>query len=152
MSDNEVKIINHSITRLLARREHSQHELVNKLKMKGFDETSIRRQLTLFVEKDIQSDSRFVESFIRSKIAKGQGKTKIELTLGQHNIDNMTIELGFANCESDFNQIALQVYRKKYRDNPITDWSEKQKRMRFMQYRGFTTEQIKYVFRQIDKH
>ncbi|GAA0857760.1 regulatory protein RecX [Aliiglaciecola litoralis] len=149
MSDNERKIINHSITRLLSRREHSQVEIINKLLLKGLDESLIRQQLTLFVEKDIQSDVRFVESFIRSKVQKGQGKQRIEMALKQHNIDENVIAQGFAENFQDFNQIALHVYRKKYADKPIVDWQDKQKRMRFLQYRGFNTAQINYVLKQI---
>lgn len=148
MSDNDVKIINHSITRLLARREHSKTEIVSKLVLKGYDEKLIRQQLSLFVEKDIQSDARFVEVFIRSKVDKGQGRKRIEMELAQHNIDESLIQNGFSENDADFADTAKDVYVKKYRGKPIIDWKDKQKRMRFLQYRGFNTEQIKQALAQ----
>ncbi|GAA6185678.1 MULTISPECIES: regulatory protein RecX [Alteromonadaceae] len=147
MSDNDVKIINHSITRLLARREHSQHELVTKLTLKGLDSGLVKQQIALFAEKDIQSDKRFVEAFIRNRVLKGQGLKRIQVELQQHNIDEMIVSNSFADCETDFAETAIQAYRKKYGDTPIRDWQDKQKRMRFLQYRGFNHEQIRIALK-----
>lgn len=147
MADNDTKIINHSITRLLARREHSQQELIFKLTQKGFDEKSVRTQLKLFVEKDVQSDRRFTESFIRSKAQKGVGWGRIEMELQRHNISQETVSQAEVEADVDFYQVAAQVYEKKYALKPYKDWQEKQKRMRFMQYRGFNTDQIQYVLK-----
>ncbi|WP_185969349.1 regulatory protein RecX [Aliiglaciecola sp. M165] len=147
MADNDTKIINHSITRLLARREHSQQELIFKLSQKGFSEHAIRSQLRLFVEKDVQSDSRFVESFIRSKAQRGVGWQRIEKELQQHNIDQRLISEGLIEADIDFYQIAMQVYGKKYAKKPCKDWQEKQKRMRFLQYRGFNSDQIQHALK-----
>ncbi|GAB2709479.1 regulatory protein RecX [Aliiglaciecola sp. 3_MG-2023] len=143
MSDNDVKIINHSITRLLARREHSRHELVTKLTLKGLDRNLVKQQIDLFAEKDIQSDKRFVEAFIRNRVLKGQGLQRIQVELQQHNIDDSALSTALADCETDFAETAIQAYRKKYANKPIQDWQDKQKRMRFLQYRGFNHEQIR---------
>ncbi|GAC15857.1 regulatory protein RecX [Aliiglaciecola lipolytica] len=151
MSDNDVKIINHSITRLLARREHSRHELYSKLALKGLDPDLIKQQLALFVEKDIQSDERYVEAFIRSRVSKGQGQQRIQLDLQQHNIDEAIILKAFEVCETDFTETALEAYRKKYADKPIEDWKDKQKRMRFLQYRGFNHQQIQNTLKVVAK-
>jgi regulatory protein len=35
---------------------------------------------------------------------------------------------------------------KRFGDPLPDDWIDKQKQMRFLQYRGFTQEQIKYAF------
>ncbi|MFA3789679.1 regulatory protein RecX [Aliiglaciecola sp. SL4] len=147
MSDYDVKIINHSITRLLARREHSQHELVTKLALKGLDRNLLKQQIALFAEKDIQSDKRFVEAFIRHRALKGQGLKRIQVELQQHNIDEITVSNALAESETDFAETAIQAYRKKYGSKPIQDWQDKQKRMRFLQYRGFNHEQIRLALK-----
>lgn len=145
MTDNAVKIINHAITRLLAMREHSQQELAGKLAAKGIEGDLVRQQIQIFAEKDIQSDVRFVESFIRSRVVKGQGEQRIVMELKQRGVDEYLINQGLAQCETDFYALASQVYEKKYANRPINDWLEKQKRMRFLQYRGFNTEQIQFA-------
>lgn len=151
MSDNDVKIINHSITRLLARREHSQQELLTKLSLKGLDSRLVKQQIALFVEKDIQSDQRFVEAFIRNRVLKGQGRKRIQMELQQHNIDEAIILTSFENCETDFAETAIQAYKKKYGQKPIEDWQDKQKRMRFLQYRGFNHEQIRIALKAVSQ-
>ncbi len=148
MSDNDTKIINHSITRLLARREHSKSEIMTKLLSKGYDAELVKQQLALFVEKNIQSDERFVEVYIRSKMQKGHGKKRIKMSLSQHDIDENLIESGFAATDDSFFDTVIVVYQKKYGDKPIADWKDKQKRMRFLQYRGFTAEQINVAIAQ----
>lgn len=142
MTDNDEKIINHTITRLLATREHSLHELRTKLTAKQFDSHLIEQQLDKFVANNVQSEQRFVESYIRSKANKGQGPMRIRMALREHQIDDFLIEQGVVNAEVDFYQIASQVYLKKYGGKPVEDWQDKQKRMRFLQYRGFDQEQI----------
>ena len=142
MTDNDEKIIRHTITRLLATREHSLHELRSKLLNKQLDATLIEQQLHKFVEGNLQSEQRFVESYIRSKANKGQGPQRIRLALKEHCIDDQLIAQELDAAEVDFFAVAAQVYFKKYGHKPCADWQEKQKRMRFLQYRGFDQEQI----------
>ena len=48
-------------------REHSKSELFIKLSKKNFDKENILSCINEFSEKDLQSDLRYAESFIRSK-------------------------------------------------------------------------------------
>ena len=41
---------------MLTRREHSQLELCNKLKLKGFDDVDIKYSIDLLIEQKYQSD------------------------------------------------------------------------------------------------
>ena len=145
MTDNDVKIITHTITRLLSMREHSKHELLEKLVRKGLDERLCRQQIAKFTEQNIQSDTRFVESFIRSKVSKGQGEQRIRAELSQHQVDDSDIHQALSELEIDWYELAMQVYQKKYRGVPAEDWKEKQKRARYLQYRGFNLDQINYA-------
>ena len=143
MTDNPLKIINHSITRLLAMREHSFKELTEKLVCRDFDSTLVVQQLNEFKQQNLQSDLRFAELCIRSKANKGQGEQRIRAALQEHSVDEATIAMAFAQAEIDFEQVARSVYAKKYQGKPAANWQEKQKRTRFLRYRGFATEQIR---------
>lgn len=143
MSDDELKIITHSITRLLAMREHSRREIRRKLAQKGFDPVLVNQQLDKFVEQNIQSESRFSEMLVRSRSTKGQGENRIRAELREHQIDDQTIAWALRECDVDFFALAAEVLHKKYGTSPAKSWPEKQKRMRFLQYRGFSHEQIK---------
>lgn len=145
MTDNDLKIINNSITRLLARREHSRHELLNKLLARGMDAKLCLEQLDKFTEKDIQSDIRFTESLFRARTQKGYGENRIKGELREHNIDGDIAQQVMAELEIDWFELAASVARQKFGESKAADWQEQQKRNRFLQYRGFTLEQIKYA-------
>lgn len=145
MTDEQVKIINNAITQMLSRREHSQKELRKKLQKKGLDPELSEIQLKKFVANNVQSDARFAEMLIRSRANKGQGLNRIKLELNEHQIDSNFIHETLQELDIDWFDLARKVALKKYSGSAAKDWAEQQKRQRFMQYRGFTQEQIKYA-------
>lgn len=146
MNMDEAKIINHAITRYLARREHSYHELLQKLMQKGFSEAVCQKQLDLFVDKDLQSDSRFLEAFIRTAYHNGKGPNHIRQSLKQHQIESAEQETFVNNEEFDWFESAHRVRSKKFGNELPEDFTAKQKQMRFLQYRGFEQEHINEAF------
>lgn len=130
----------------LARREHGQQELRYKLSAKGFSEEEIESALQRLTEKDLQSDERFVESYIASRYQRGHGPYKITAELKQRGIDEHLISRLLYEEKYDWYEQAMQVYSKKYSDKPIVDINDKAKRSRFMQQRGFSAEHMQYVF------
>jgi regulatory protein len=145
MTDNEIKIINDVLTRLLAMREQSRHELLNKLLLRGFDAEISLRQLDKFTEALVQSDKRFAESLVRSRAAKGKGPQYIRMELREHRIADELAAQAIAEQEIDWFALARQVMVKKYGASTAPDWQQQQKRSRFLQYRGFTSDQIKFA-------
>ncbi|MGB4499581.1 MAG: regulatory protein RecX, partial [Methylococcaceae bacterium] len=79
-------IKNHCL-RLLARREHSQKELLTKSMQKGFSRAEIEPVLTELAENNWQSDARFAENYARARLRKGYGATAIRYELSQKGID-----------------------------------------------------------------
>ena len=83
------------ITKYLSIREHSKLELQNKLTQKGHDSNDISDCIDEFSSKDIQSDTRFTEEFIRSKLKKKARKPSVTemqeyccICLGEFNNDS----------------------------------------------------------------
>ena len=146
MSLDEAKIINQTITRLLSMREHSQFELLQKLTAKGHSHLSCEKLLQLFIDKNIQSDQRYLESYIRSAYLKGKGPQVIRQTLKQHNIEGLCVSEQIKDEDYDWFSLAIKVRHKKFGEKPPVDFSDKQKQMRFLQYRGFEQEQINAAF------
>ena len=145
MTDNDIKIINNTITSLLARREHSRKELLNKLSSKGLATQLCIEQLDKFTQQNIQSDRRFAEMLIRSKAHKGYGPNRIRMELSEYGVDSATAKDAFDELAIDWFELAEKVILKKYADQAPSDWKALQKRQRFMQYRGFDSEQTKHA-------
>lgn len=131
--------------RLLARREHSQGELQKKLAQRDFDEQQIAAALLQLAEKDLQSDQRFAEMFVRSKTQQGQGPIRIRAELVQRGVAGSLVEAAFAEAQCDWLALAETVYQRRFGGGAADTYQEKAKRMRFLQYRGFTTDMIQQL-------
>ncbi len=128
--------------RLLTRREHSQAELITKLMQRGHEHTDIENVLTRLQTEGLQSDERFVQAYVRSRSERGMGPTRIRQELQQRGINEELLAAVDINAQDTWEEQIAAVYRKKFKDwVPIT-FAERAKCMRFLQYRGFTTEQI----------
>ncbi|WP_041246404.1 regulatory protein RecX [Brumicola nitratireducens] len=146
MSDNDAKIIRHKLTRLLSRREHSQTELRKKLSDLEISADIIDETIKKFAEKDIQSDLRFAEAVVRGAYYRGKGPVFIERELNNHNIDFALVRELVNDDDFDWFESSKAVRVKRFGEDLPDDWTAKQKQMRFLQYRGFAQEQIKYAF------
>ncbi len=146
MSDNDAKIIRHKLTRLLSRREHSQTELRKKLSDLEISSELIDETIKKFAEKDIQSDVRFAEAVVRGAYLRGKGPVFIERELNNHNIDFALVRELVNDEDFDWFESSKAVRVKRFGADLPDDWTAKQKQMRFLQYRGFAQEQIKYAF------
>ena len=128
--------------RLLAAREHSQHELRRKLTQKGHELEDIEEAMLLLVEQNLQSDERFVESFIKSHRERGKGPKRILLELQAHQLPEYLVDKYLDSHDSYWRESAAQVRAKKYGDDVPSDCKEQMKQAKFLEYRGFTHEQI----------
>jgi len=131
--------------RLLARREHSQLEIVRKLGEKGFGSEHIQQTLTYLQENDYQSETRFVEMWCRARSAKLYGEARIRNELAQHQISSSLINKVLADLQLDWFELCKQAFLKKYPGGISSDWTLQQKQKRYLWQRGFNEEQISYA-------
>lgn len=132
----------HSAINYLSRREHSTLELIDKLIGKGYLLTDINTVIEHLQKKNYQSDQRFAECTIRNRVTKGYGWQYIKQMLIQKGICESIINDEGKNQQIDWYLQAELAYNKRFGDIAIKDQKDKAKRLRFMQYRGFTVEQI----------
>ena len=114
---------------MLARREHSQFELRQKLAELGAESTVIDTILHEISTKNWQNSAR-----------KGQGLLNIRQELKQRGItDKEMVEELLA--EHDWFDLAQQTRSKKFGEELPTERKEQARQLRFLQYRGFSSEQ-----------
>ena len=130
----------------LARREYGLIEPVKKLADKGFDREVASDAVELLTSEGLQSDQRFADSFVQSRINQGKGPVRIRLDLGQRGIGDSTIEIALDEAGADWFELARQQRIKKFGHNVPTEFKEKARQMRFLQYRGFEQDQIQAAF------
>ena len=133
---------------MLAGREYLQSQLAEKLAKKFDNSAYIPEVLDRLVEENLQSDHRFIEAFIRSRISRGQGETRIRLELKQRGANLALVSQLLAEAEIDWYELAFQTATNKFGQSKPVDAKEKAKRMRFLQYRGYNFDQINYALKQ----
>ena len=130
---------------MLAGREYLRSQLATKLEKKFDNSPLIPDVLDRLASENLQSDSRFVEAFIRSRISRGQGYTRIRLDLKSRGAESTLIDQLLNEVDIDWFELAKITAQQKFGNNHNVDAKEKAKRMRFLQYRGFSFDQIKYA-------
>ena len=130
---------------LLARREYSRQELKNKAKVKGFNSDLVEQIIEEFVRENLQSDGRFCEMLIRSRIIKESGPFKIRMELKQKGVEDSVIENAISEADCDWFEMAKSAASKKTSNWKSKDAAHKAKLMRFLQSRGFDGEQVRFA-------
>jgi regulatory protein len=136
----------HVAMNLLARREHSRAELKTKLLAREFNETEVDDAIADLATRDLVSDERFAEAFTNSRVRRGQGPVRIRQELRQRGVEAAVIHRCLDTLAPDWADVAGATRLKKFGAAPPADYKEKARQMRFLQYRGFTTEQINSAF------
>ena len=131
--------------RLLARREHSEHELRQKLIARGAVSEHLERLLPALKADNYLSDQRFTDALVRNRIERGQGPLKIRYELNQKGVAAELIELAVDETDPMWVKQLRSVWSKKFNNDMPKNYEQWARQARFLQTRGFTTEQIRAV-------
>jgi regulatory protein len=129
----------------LSRRDHGQYELSQKLLAKGFPDAEVKEAINYCLERGYLDEFRYIQSQIRQHISKGHGERRIRQTLMQKRACSDLIDQGLEEQNQDWFELAKTVAQRKFKLIPAPDQKERAKQIRFLQYRGFTFEQITYA-------
>lgn len=137
--------------RLLVRREHSCVELRRKLLQRSYAPELVEQVLQQLLAQDLLSELRFTESYVRARANKGYGPLRIIEELRQRGVDEELIVTQIDSLTEQWLHNISKVRQKRFGTHIPKDFTERAREMRFLQYRGFTTEQIKQVFNELIK-
>ncbi|MFV8782038.1 regulatory protein RecX [Microbulbifer sp. SA54] len=143
---------------LLSRREHSCHELRQKLVSK-FPDADFESVLERLQALNYQSDQRFAEVFARSRVQRGQGPLRIRQELQLRGIGNSLVQESMEQLaqEVDWFELAADQLLRKFR-RPVSDalprdqqQKERARRQRYLAYRGFSGDAVRYAIEELDR-
>jgi regulatory protein len=126
----------------LARREHGRGELLDKLTRFGFDADVSADAVEQLIDDGLQSDERFAEAFVRSRINQGKGPAVIRADLRQRGLSGSLIDIALEDAGEDWHALACDVRLKKFGSDTPLEFKDKARQMRFLQSRGFEQDHI----------
>jgi regulatory protein len=128
---------------LLAGRDFGRAELARRLERRGYPSGVVAAVVEALVAARLLSEARFVEQFIRQHAGRGRGPVRIRAELRERGVPEAEIEDGLEAAGEDWAAVAREARRRRFGLSPPGDYPERARQARFLQYRGFTSEQIR---------
>jgi regulatory protein len=128
---------------LLAGRDFGRRELAERLARKGYPESLIESVVAELVADQSLSEERYVEQFVTQHASRGQGPMRIRVELRERGVEPAAIEQALEQAEANWVESARVARRRRFGAGPPRDFRERAKQARFLQYRGFSSEQIR---------
>lgn len=134
---------------LLARREHSRRELIDKLRSKRYardvDPERIEAVVADLADQGLQSDERCAEMLVHTRIERGQGPLRIRSDLRDAGISGELADI-LLEAEADTWPERLRaVAERRFGSEAPQDAREWGRRARFLASRGFPEGMIRSV-------
>lgn len=131
---------------MLSRREHSRFELKRKLVQKPYAENvDLEGLLDQLEEANYLCNARYAESFVRSRILKGQGENKIRQLLLQRGVSLSMANRAIAEAEVNWWDLAEQQRIKRFGESYPDTLKDKAKQIRFLTMRGFPSHIVREI-------
>lgn len=141
-------LIREAAIRLLARREHSRREMVQKLRKRGFASADIHPLLSQLEQDNLLSETRFIGMMVRTRTQKGVGPLKIIAELQKHGVSQKDIENDEDWQNTDWITLGQKALIKRFGEAVSPNDSATQIQLkRFLNGRGFKQEQIKEILK-----
>ena len=133
---------------LLVRREHSRKELARKLAERGIERDAALAAVDRLAGDGWQSDVRFAEMLVRSRVGQGQGPVRIRAELGTHGLGEDMIATALADFEGSWTQTALELAQRRFGGGLASaDAAQRRKAADFLYRRGFDGESVRAALR-----
>jgi regulatory protein len=127
---------------LLAKRDFAAGELLAKLTARGFGPETARAVIGELTAAGTLNEARYAENYVAWHAARGQGPLRLSADLRRHGVAEALIEAALAGGP-DWTVLACRVRRSKFGSQAPASWREKARQMRFLQYRGFSSDHIR---------
>ena len=129
----------------LARREHSYAELCQKLQKRGLQLAAADDIVAQLKSDDLQSDARYCEMLVRTRVHKGFGPLRLEYELKQQGVVLDLIQQYIAAV--DWCAVLYSCWHKKFSGIKPQDSRQYLQQKRFLLQRGFSAAQVHAVLR-----
>ena len=136
------------VLRSLSKTDQPKSAIEKKLKSKLISDNVIQRILKECESNNYINDERYTRSFVHDKVKfLHWGKLKIRTELTKKGIEKKLIDVCLSQVDfpEETDGILLEKILKKYK--PLSDLKNQQKAIRYLQYRGFSWDEINRILK-----
>jgi len=127
---------------LLARRDFASGGLRRKLTNQGYAEDLVTAAIEELVAAGVLNDARYAENYVSYHAERGEGPLRIEAELKELGLTPELIQAAL-DAGPDWKLRAREVRTRRFGPEVPESWPQKAKQGRFLQYRGFSADQIR---------
>lgn len=127
----------------LSTREHSRGELEQKLLAAGYAADVVASCLDRLADRGLQSDERFVETFVESHLRRGWGPQRIRQGLTQRGVTGEEAARCLDLGPAEWHRLMVAAHDKRFGSALPTTTQERVRRARFLEYRGFEIAEVR---------
>jgi regulatory protein len=131
---------------LLSRRDFCSAELAARLDADGFTGEAVQAALAELSERRYVDDERYARAFVAVRTERGQGPLRIRRDLIELGLDTALADAalqGHADTQGGWSRLAREVRIRRFGLPAPSDWRETARQARFLQYRGFSNDDIR---------
>lgn len=122
---------------LLARREHSQRELMGKLVARGIAADTAAAVVDRLARQGWQDEARFAATLARTRASAGYGPLRIRAELAMHGLRGEQVAAALAACETDWREAAHALVARRFPVVSLQDPKQRRKAIELLMRRGF---------------
>nr|WP_086940958.1 regulatory protein RecX [Thaumasiovibrio occultus] len=143
---------------ILSRRDYAEQELRSKLIGKGYSIAEVNGAIAQCLSYGYLNDDRYARLVLQNSLHKGWGPLRIQQHLRQKGISDSQLHILLMETHIDWFEHAVEVAERKFGSkiklpkDRLLQQKEKARRYRFLQYRGFSGDQIHYALEQLLRH
>ena len=138
---NAQELYDHAVS-LLAKRDYSSGELTRTLVKVTENNECVDSALQRSIVSGYLDDERLVIHLVDKHIRKKHGPTRIRQEVRQKGFSQELVELTLEKAGVDWYAMARELKVSKFGEERASDAKEKNKQVRYLQYKGFSMDMI----------
>ena len=142
-AESDEQSVRTAALRLLAGRDFARRELTARLIRRGYPEATVDAVVERLAAERLQDEGRFTEQFVARHVARGHGPARIRMELRERGVPDADAEAALDESGVDWQGLARSQRQRRFRGPPPREFRERAKQARFLQYRGFSADQIR---------
>ena len=135
------ELYDHAVS-LLARRDYASGESARTLSKMTENREKIDKALSRLVECGYLDDNRLITHMIDKHVRKKHGPARIKQEIRQKGFSPELVEQMLEKVDVDWYAMARELKVSKFGDAVASEAKEKNKQIRYLQYKGFSMDMI----------